>query len=73
MSVTRTDIDEDALERVLALSKVRTRKEAVNLALRFYVERQERTAQISRHFERAREWSAVEGADRMHQAGKNNR
>ncbi|WP_208614767.1 type II toxin-antitoxin system VapB family antitoxin [Streptomyces regalis] len=55
MSVTQIDIDDDALERAMALAKVRTKKEAVNLALHFYAEQQERAARISRHFERARE------------------
>lgn len=70
MSVTQIDIDDDALERAMALSKVRTKKEAVNLALHFYAEQQERAARISRHFKRAREWSAVEDAERLHEAEK---
>jgi Arc/MetJ family transcription regulator len=73
MSVTQVDIDDDALERAMALSKVRTKKEAVNLALRFYAEQQERAARIGRHFERARAWGAVEDAERAHQAEKRNR
>ncbi|MGW0661980.1 type II toxin-antitoxin system VapB family antitoxin [Streptodolium elevatio] len=54
MSVTQIDIDDDALERVKALSNAKTKKEAVGLALRYYAEHQERAARISRHFERAR-------------------
>jgi Arc/MetJ family transcription regulator len=73
MSVTQIDIDDDALERVMALSKVRTKKEAVNLALHFYAEQQERAARVSRHFERARGWSAVEDAERLHRAEKHSR
>ncbi|KUO15416.1 MULTISPECIES: type II toxin-antitoxin system VapB family antitoxin [Streptomyces] len=73
MSVTQIDIDDDALERAMALSKVRTKKEAVNLALHFYAEQQERAARISRHFERAREWGAVEDAERLHRAEKDSR
>ncbi|MEU4049610.1 type II toxin-antitoxin system VapB family antitoxin [Streptomyces olivaceus] len=73
MSVTQIDIDDDALERATALAHVRTKKEAVNLALHFYVEQQERAARISRHFERAREWGAVEGAERLHEAEKRGR
>lgn len=38
MSVTQIDIDDDALERAMALAHVRTKKEAVNLALHFYAE-----------------------------------
>ncbi|NKY12835.1 type II toxin-antitoxin system VapB family antitoxin [Streptomyces somaliensis DSM 40738] len=71
--MTQIDIDDEALERTMALSKVRTKKEAVNLALRFYAEQQERAALIGRHFERAREWGAVEDAERLHEAEKRNR
>ncbi|MFE6103665.1 hypothetical protein ACFVQ4_27380 [Streptomyces laurentii] len=46
---------------------------AVNLALRFYADQQERAARTSRHFERAREWGAVEDAERRHQAEKDSR
>ena len=70
MAVTQIDVDLDALDRVLALSKVRTKKEAVNLALRYYAERQERAARIGRHFERAQRWGAVEDAERLHRAEK---
>ena len=73
MSVTQIDIDDDALERAMALSKVRTKKEAVNLALHLYAEQQERAARISRHFERAQTWGAVEDAEQLHQAEKRTR
>ncbi len=73
MSVTQIDIDDDALERVLALSKAKTKKEAVNRALQFYAERQDRAARIKRHFERARGWGALEDAEREHQAEKDSR
>ncbi|MEU4177184.1 type II toxin-antitoxin system VapB family antitoxin [Streptomyces sp. CA-278952] len=73
MSVTQIDIDDEALERAMALSKARTKKETVNLALRFYAEQQERAARIGRHFERAREWGAVEDAERRHRAEKDGR
>ncbi|MFH8580447.1 type II toxin-antitoxin system VapB family antitoxin [Streptomyces zaomyceticus] len=73
MVVTQIDIDDDALQRVMALSKARTKKEAVNLALRFYADRQERAARIGRHFERARQWGAVEDAERRHEAEKDGR
>jgi Arc/MetJ family transcription regulator len=71
VTVTQIDIDQDALDRVLAMSGVRTKKDAVNLALRYYAERQERAARIGRHFERARHWGAVEDAERLHRAEKN--
>ncbi len=70
MAVTQIDIDEDALDRVMALSNVKTKKEAVNLALRYYAEKQERAARIGQHFERARHWGAVEDAERLHRAEK---
>ncbi|MFJ8668158.1 type II toxin-antitoxin system VapB family antitoxin [Streptomyces sp. NPDC003027] len=73
MAVTQIDIDDDALQRAMALSKARTKKEAVNLALRFYADRQDRAARISRHFERARTWGAIEDAERRHQAEKDSR
>lgn len=70
MAVTQIDIDEDALDRAMALSKVRTKKEAVNLALNYYADQQERAARIARHFERARGWGAVTDAERRHRAEK---
>lgn len=73
MAVTQIDLDEDALDRAMALSKARTKKDAVNVALRYYAERQERAARIGRHFERARHWGAVEDAERVHLAEKDAR
>lgn len=73
MSVTQVDIDDDALERAMTLSGAKTKKEAVNLALRFYAEKQERAARIARHFDRARHWGAIEDAGRLHNAEKQHR
>ena len=73
MAVTQIDIDQDALDSVMALSKAKTKKEAVNLALRYYAEKQERAARIGRHFERARHWGAVADAERLHRAEKERR
>ena len=73
MAVTQIDIDDDALDRAMALSGARTKKDAVNLALRYYAERQERAARTGRHFDRARHWRAVEDAERLHQAEKDAR
>lgn len=70
MSVIQIDVDDDALERTMALSKVRTKREAVNLALRYYADQRGRAACTSRHFERARHWGAVEDAARRHRAEK---
>ena len=68
MAVTQIDIDEDALDRAMALSKARTNKDAVNLAPKYYADKRERAARIGRHFERARHRGAVEDAERVHQA-----
>jgi Bacterial antitoxin of type II TA system, VapB len=54
MSVTQINVDDDALDQVMALTHAKTKREAVNLALHYYVERQERAARIGRHFDRAR-------------------
>ena len=70
MAVTQIDIAEDALERAMALSGAKTKKEAVNLALPYYADKQERAARITRDFERARHWGALEDAERLHQAEK---
>jgi Arc/MetJ family transcription regulator len=73
MAVTQIDLDEDALDRAMALSKAKTKKEAVNLALHYYADKQERAARIGRHFERARHWGAVQDAERLHRAEKESR
>jgi Arc/MetJ family transcription regulator len=61
VAVTQIDIDQDALDRTMALSNARTKKEVVSLALRCYADRQERAARIGRHFERARRWGGGRG------------
>lgn len=73
MALTQIDIDQDALDRTMALSKAKTKKEAVNLALQYYADKQERAARIAQHFERARRWEAVEDAERLHRAEKEHR
>ncbi|GAB3487056.1 type II toxin-antitoxin system VapB family antitoxin [Nocardiopsis coralliicola] len=73
MSVTQINLDDDALQRAMALSRARTKREAVNIALRFYAEQQERAARIGRHFERAQDWGALDDAERLHQAEKHER
>ncbi|CCK65791.1 type II toxin-antitoxin system VapB family antitoxin [Mycobacterium canetti] len=70
MAVTQIDLDDDALQRAMTLSKARTKKEAVNVALKFYAEKQERAARIARHFDRARQWGAIDDAARRHEAEK---
>jgi Arc/MetJ family transcription regulator len=73
LALTQIDIDQDALDRTMALSKAKTKKEAVNLALQYYADKQERAARIAQHFERARHWEAVEDAERLHRAEKEHR
>jgi Arc/MetJ family transcription regulator len=70
VAVTQIDIDQDALDRVMALSEAKTKKEAVNLALQYYADKQERAARIARHFDRARHWGALQDAERRHRAEK---
>ncbi|MGC0418968.1 type II toxin-antitoxin system VapB family antitoxin [Embleya sp. AB8] len=70
MTETRIDLDDDTLQRVVALSGARTPTAAVNLALRFYADRQEHAARIGGHFERARHWGALQDAERRHRAEK---
>ena len=70
-ALTQIDIDQDALDRAMALSKAKTKEEAVNLALRYYADKQERAARIARHFERARDWEAAKVAERLHRAERN--
>jgi Arc/MetJ family transcription regulator len=70
MGVTQIDIDDDALERAMAMSGAKTKKEAVNLALQFYADKQERAARIARHFDRAQHWHALDDAERLHRAEK---
>lgn len=56
MSVTSVNIDETALAAVLRLSGVRTKRDAVNLALREYAERHERIAALERYADMAHGW-----------------
>jgi Arc/MetJ family transcription regulator len=73
LALTHIDIDQDTLDRAMALSKAKTKKEAVNLALQYYADKQERSARIAQHFERARDWEAAEDAKRLHLAEKERR
>ena len=56
MSATQIDIDDEALAEAMRLSGAKTKKEAVNLALREYVERRRRSEARLRHFHNARRW-----------------
>ncbi|KZM76002.1 type II toxin-antitoxin system VapB family antitoxin [Nocardia terpenica] len=70
MTVTQIDLDDEALRQTMALSGVRTKKDAVNLALRYYADQQERAARVARHFDRAQKWGAVDDADKLHRVEK---
>ncbi|MFD3591485.1 type II toxin-antitoxin system VapB family antitoxin [Nocardia sp. NPDC058640] len=71
MTITQIDLDDDALQRVMATSRAETASEAVNLALRAYATAHERATRAEKHFERAAQWGAVEDAERRHRAEKN--
>lgn len=56
MAVTQVDLDDEALAEVMRLAGVHTKKEAVNLALRDYVERFRRVEALARSREHAQGW-----------------
>lgn len=56
MAVTQIDLDDEALTGVMRIAGVHTKKEAVNLALRDYVERFRRVEALARSREQAKDW-----------------
>lgn len=56
MSVTQIDLDDVALAEVMRIAGVHTKKEAVNLAMRDYVERFHRVDALARSREQASTW-----------------
>ena len=56
MSVTQIDLDDEALEGVMRVAGVRTKKEAVNLALRAYLEQRRRVEAFTRTRDQAKGW-----------------
>jgi len=48
-----------------------TKKEAIDRALRYHAEKQERVTGVARHFERAQHLGALEDAERLHRAEHN--
>jgi Arc/MetJ family transcription regulator len=56
MSVTQIDLDDEALDEVMRIAGVRTKKEAVNLAMRDYVERFRRIEALVRSRKHAEGW-----------------
>ncbi|MER7820340.1 type II toxin-antitoxin system VapB family antitoxin [Streptomyces sp. NPDC096153] len=72
MSVTQIDLDDDALTAVMRASGARSKKEAVNLALREYAQRKTRAAAFTRFYEDAEGWAddMVADAGRAHRVEK---
>jgi Arc/MetJ family transcription regulator len=56
MSVTQIDLDDEALTEVLRRSGLKTKKEAVNEALRDYAAKLRRAAEFDGYIRRAQEW-----------------
>lgn len=56
MSVTQIDLDDEALAEVMRIAGVHTKKEAVNLAMRDYVDRFRRIEALARSREQAKDW-----------------
>lgn len=69
MTVTSLDIDDSALQKVLKLTGLRTKKDAVNLALQEYAERHEKIAALERYSALGKEWD-YESWKRVHDAEK---
>jgi len=56
MSATQIDIDDEALTEAMRLSGAKAKKETVNIALREYAERRQRTETRLRHLKEAQKW-----------------
>jgi Arc/MetJ family transcription regulator len=56
VGVTQIDIDDEALADAMRLSGERTKKDAVNMALRAYVDRHRRIEALQRHAVEAKGW-----------------
>lgn len=56
MSVTQIDLDDETLMEVMRIAGVHTKKEAVNLAMRDYVDRFRRIEALARSREHAKDW-----------------
>jgi Arc/MetJ family transcription regulator len=69
VTVTQIDLDDDALAEAMQLSGARTKKDAVNLALREYAARHRRIAALDHYVSAAQSWD-YEGWQEMHAAGK---
>jgi len=69
MTVTQIDLDDDALVEAMQLSGARSKKEAVNLALREYSARHRRIVALDHHAAIAQDWD-YEGWRAMRTDGK---
>ena len=56
MSVTQVDLDDEALDEVMRIAGVRTKKEAVDLAMRDYAGRFPRIEALARSRKHAEGW-----------------
>ena len=56
MSVTQIDLDDEALSEVMRIAGVHTKTDAVNLAMRDYIERFRRIEALVRSREDAKGW-----------------
>lgn len=56
VSITQIDLDDEALDEVMRIAGVRTKKEAVNLAMRDYVARFRRVEALERSRQQAQQW-----------------
>ncbi len=56
MSVTQIDLDDEALTEVMRLAGVQSKEDAVNLAMRDYVERFRRIEALALSREQAKGW-----------------
>lgn len=63
MAVTQLDLDDEALADVMRISGAKTKKEAVNLAMRELVERRRRIEESERRFWASREQSAPDDGE----------
>lgn len=73
MTVTQIDLDDEYLAQTMVLANVRTKKEAVNLALKFYAEQKARAELVNSFFGSDAVRAAAEHAGRMHRLEKDNR
>lgn len=69
MSLTTIDLDDEALAEAMRVSGIRTKKEAVNTALREFAERHRRIAALERYAGLAETWD-YESWERRHTAEK---